>query len=206
MDSCSRLSLLIYYIIETKMKTFKLLKELPWLEVWTIIEYKDWYLECPEYIFTNVKDMIKDIIENRLSDWWLEEIKEPKYIYELEIWDTYYSMNNFNRVEKVIITHSSYYENDLEYWNVFLNKEDAEKELNKRKAIAKIKKWIWEKNIEILSFNNIPWYSIEYYPANNELCITEIYSPRIWDIIFENKEEAERCKKECEKEWKILFG
>ena len=196
------------------MKRFKLLKELPniWVESIIVDEWDRIYIEkhLPENkdLLESELDLLQTIIRNK-NKYWLEEIKEPKSIYDLEVWDKYYSISAFNTDHVTFIdkyNYSSYYENDLEYWNGFLTQEDAEKELNKRKAIAKIKKWIWEKNIEILSFNNIPWYSIEYYPANNELCITEIYSPRIWDIIFENKEEAERCKKECEKEWKILFG
>ncbi len=186
------------------MRKYKLLKELPWLEVWTIIEYKDgiiYYLDTIH--FEEIGDMIKDIIENKWIEWWLEEIK-PKSIYELKKWDTYYSINNFNRVEKVIITHSSYYENDLEYWNVFLTNQEAKQELRKRKALAAIKKWIWEKKVKkILELD--AWYVIKYNQVSwYKIILTDDFSR--WDIIFFSREDAEKCLQECKQEWEILFG
>lgn len=187
------------------MRNYKLLKELPWLKVGTIIEYKNgiiYYLDT--MYFKEIGDMIKDIIENKWIEWWLEEIK-PKSIYELEIWDTYYSISAFNRSEKIIIdkhNYSSYYKNDLKMWNIFLTEEEIEKELTRRKALTTIKKWIWEKKVELSK--NFNWYTIYWLEDEIEVWQNLRCRNEFW-IIFENKEEAERCKQECKQDWEILF-
>ena len=167
------------------MTRYKILKDLLWLEAWKIIEN--------EKIFS-----LSYLKEN----WWLEEIKESKSIYNLEHWDKYYYIDNCITVE------NSYWYWDvddysiLETWNVFLTKEEAEKELNKRKALSKIKRWIWKNEIELSK--DFDWYTI--YAIPEEVVVWEnLYCRNEFGIIFYSKEDAKKCLEECKQEREILY-
>ena len=106
------------------MTEYKLIKELPWLEVGEIINNS----------FSFSLSYLKET-------WWIEEIKEQKSIYELKDWDEYYYI--YDKIQKLIIEdnlNKKLYEKDLEQWNAFLTRQEAEQELNKRKALSKIRK------------------------------------------------------------------
>lgn len=196
------------------MKKYKLLKDLPWLEAGTIIELWDkikiWeWLIMPKEVYSLLIHHTDELIES----WWLEKIEEePKSIYELKEWDVYFGIP-FWEIEKFTVINykdaPNIYNLQLKVWNVFISYEEAEKELEKRKALAKIKKWIWENKIEL--WYNRNWlgeyyYSIAYsLEINDFVVIPQRRIKRLWEITFQNKEDAERCLKECRKEWEILF-
>ncbi len=168
------------------MTRYKILKDLLWLEAWKIIEN--------EKIFS-----LSYLKEN----WWLEEIKEElKSIYNLEYWDKHYFITSYWLIKSTKWYWDSIDEWALEIWNVFLTYKEAEKELNKRKALSKIKRWIWENKIELSK--DFDWYTI-YWEAE-EVSIWENLNCRneFW-IIFQNKKDAEKCLKEYKKEWEILY-
>ena len=191
------------------MRKYKLLKELPWLEVGTIIKYDNWFCSLNKEVqedLINLEINSLKILEDILvynpeqEGKWLEEIKE-KSIYELKEWDEYYYI--YDKIQKLRIEdnlNKKLYEKDLEQWNVFLTKQDAEQELNKRIALAKIKKWIWENKIKLSDSN---WFII-ISQENNLWIIETIYN--YWlNIMFITTKDAEKCLEECKKEWKILF-
>jgi len=191
------------------MRKYKLLKELPWLEVGTIIKYDNWFCSLNKEVqedLINLEINSLKILEDILvynpeqEGKWLEEIKE-KSIYELKEWDEYYYI--YDKIQKIIIEdnlNKKLYERDLEQWNVFLTKQEAEQELNKRRALAKIKKWIWENKIK-LSDDGCVILLQEWEIITSKNTKTKW----IWDIIFKNQKDAEKCLEECKKEWKILF-
>jgi len=205
------------------MKKYKLLKELPWLEAGVIIEYvwprtqysndnvriNRWMKEWIDIDWDNLNSsqkysyrLLENMIENLDYDWWLEKIKEKhKSIYTLKEWDTYYFLSDL--IVCLWDISDCNFKIDLKIWNVFLTKEEAQKELEKRKSLAKIKYFIWENEIELSKDFN--WYTI--YWEVEEVVVWENLNCRneFW-IIFYNKEDAERCLKECKNEWNILFN
>jgi len=208
------------------MKKYKLLKELPWLEVWTIFEYNNEYLRVGwTYDITKEAIHSSEALQELIKYWqyknWLEEIKEPKSIYELQYWDKYYYITDWFNVNKDILLDELAkkwdYKERLSVWNVFLTEQEAEKELNKRKALAYIKKWIWENEIKLKE--NI-WYVIKrsncrltyssyiIERTNNFNKLNVIISDKIWilELIFAKWEDAEKCLEECKNEWNILFN
>jgi len=70
------------------MKKYKLLKELPWIKVGTILLYDNLVLKTdtdfliPKWKF-KILEWLKETIEKNEYKEWLEEIKKPKSIYEL---------------------------------------------------------------------------------------------------------------------------
>jgi len=167
------------------MIKYRILKELPWLEIGEII----------------TADKVDFDLYYLKENWW---IKEQKSIYKLEYGDDYYYLNDYQKIENNFWHWYTTDKQRLEVWNVFLIKEEAEKELKKRKALVKIKRWIWENKIELGNYN-YNWYIILIENWNKKLFVEESYSFGIWDIIFKNTKDAEKCLSECEQDWNILF-
>ncbi len=131
--------------------TYKLLKDLPFTEKWTIFtaewEMEDW----------NINNQIEPMIVNGRKDeliWeWFEEIKEVKSIYELEMGDNYYCIIDIQVIKTEVceMTQEEYdkcllqdHEKQAQFWNAFLTKEEAETELEKRKSLAAFKKYCFD--------------------------------------------------------------
>ncbi len=78
---------------------------------------------------------------------YFQPIEEKKSVWELKEGDKYYYINCYcinptefdGGIQDIAILDSG---------NMFLTQQEAEQELNKRKALASIKKWIWEKGYE----------------------------------------------------------
>ncbi len=89
-----------------------------------------------------------DGIKHKLnSDYELIEL--PKSIYDTSNITEYYTVcyPTIHRFRKEFVDEEYFItllKNDLEHGNAFLTKEEAEFELEKRKTIAKIKKWKYE--------------------------------------------------------------
>ena len=167
------------------MTEYKLIKELPWLEVGEIID--------------NSFNFSLSYLKNT---WWIEEIKEPKSIYELKEWDEYFYIDDLWYIQSIVLDYIQYYELRLEIWNTFLTKQEAEKELDKRKALSKIRKWIFKNNMELSK--DFDWYTI--YAIPEEVVVWEnLYCRNEFGIIFYSKEDAEKCLEECKQEREILY-
>jgi len=194
------------------MKKYKLLKDLPWLEAGTIIEIDKMKIKNMNWELLEERDEYKYYIE---LDWdrdkdWLEEIKEPKSIYKLKEWDEYYFIvYNLWEVRKAEYKGDSFDYNNIIYWNAFLTKQEAEQELKKRKAMSRIKKWIWENEVWTLNWYYVirKDYNIEWEPYLdvNNTWLTYWQWYHFYEIVFQEKIDAERCLEECKNEWNILF-
>ncbi len=213
------------------MKKYKLLKDLPGVKAWTVIWIES-EIKIPE-IWFEVWPIIISILEwdvdekwkktlgnilreylldidKLIEDWWLKEIKErPKSIYELKEWDKYrYIIFDNKDVAYNIISWYFWYEiyqDKLEVGNVFLTKEEAEKELEKRKALARIKKWIYENGIELADKDDKFVFTIMYSLTDKdlEICYWNVVS--FDNILFKYKNDAQKCLEECREDWEILF-
>lgn len=88
-----------------------------------------------------------------------EKLKQPKTIWDLEEGENFWSINDQNE-EPFRTTYFLEIRRDI--GNCFLTKPEAEKELKKRQAIQKIRKYIHENDMErgwVTGENN---YCIEY--------------------------------------------
>jgi len=120
---------------------YKLLKELPGCKKWTIFDEDGFFIEW------EMEESVDDTIDVHFIDKfkhnkeWFEEIKEVKSIYDLKEWDTYFYIDsNSNVSEREDVWYSV---KDIFCWNAFLTKEEAETELQKRKDIAEVNKYMY---------------------------------------------------------------
>ena len=94
---------------------------------------------------------------------------------------------------------------DLEYWNAFLTKEEAQKELEKRKAWATIKKWSYEND---LGYEWMDWkdnYFIEYNYIEKKLRAMYVNNCKMNLQYYSSYEKTKQAIKELDKEYIILF-
>lgn len=133
-------------------KKYKLLKDLPRAKAGTIVYITNAHSNSPWILKIN-KWSEDEQQRPRLAyihQWeipkWLEEIREPKSVWGLK---EGYDITGFEfpmqQIEKNILDTVL---RCLEIGNIFLTIEEAEKELVKRQAIAKIQQYCWENNID----------------------------------------------------------
>lgn len=85
-------------------------------------------------------------------DEWLEEIPEkPKSVWELKKGNSFWFISNTDIFGDIIIDYEEFKVNYLNIGNAFYTQEEARKELNKRKAIQRVRKYCHENNIELFS-------------------------------------------------------
>ena len=183
-------------------KRYILKKDLPWIkagEIFTIDDTKvrreDWYsstLYVNSYWLFDAKE-------------WFEEIIEKESIYDLKEWDEYYFIS-----ARWIIWEDDWHNDDtdnklLSVWNIFLKREEAEKELSKMEARASIKKWIVLNDNDYKFIKNNNNYYI-YYDFNYWI-LQYMYNNMDIDlnIHFSSEEIVEKAIIELENEFKTLF-
>ena len=194
------------------MKKYRLLKDLPGLPAGTTIGYDagDVFVVDNVKYSTDLLPILRDIFRC-CYEWWIEEIKEePKSIYELRDWWTYFYINDKWEIIKHDWLLREWFKKRLEIWNIFLTEQEAEKELEKKKAMSRIKKWIYENNAPLWLNRDKNWiyhwwYRIVYYKDTDELKIILETAMTIDGIMFMYKSDAKRCLEECRNEWHILF-
>lgn len=197
------------------MKQYKLKKEFLHLKAWTVVDiFKkkyEWPISVTKYVIS-IKDwLIAEIVESTkfLFEDYFEEIKEErKSIFNLKRWDIYYSICDDSDVESIIFENDSYDNKYIQSWNAFLTEEEATKEVERKKAIQKIKKYCWENNIkykENVSNNGFP-----FYIRNNKKKWLEHWFERFndfitWFLFFNDVDDCNRIIKDCEQDLKIIF-
>lgn len=191
---------------------FILKKDLPtwksWQEMWIWEDgclygiNKDWDVIMVYHVST-----LLDF--NILNTEWFETIK--KSIFNLEDWDVYYYIDEFFDINSETINKDTFefFEKDLNFWNVFLTEEDAIAELERRKAIQRIKRFIYENNIKNIEFkiyeNN---YTIYYNYLDKKFEI-EYYEISCWENYlwyFETYEDCKNIIDNCLDDLKIIYN
>lgn len=212
------------------MKKYILKQDLPLAKAGTIVQV-DLEKDFPK-IYENKERNFKLIwvVDMDTMDKWLEEVPEkPKRsVWNLLKWDKYY-----------IIENNFYYEHSWDWlsfdilhlteWNIFLSYEEAEQELEKRRAIQRVKKYCWENDIKILSekevkelvlenikttynrwWNDITPYCNYYFFIwfwSEGLCADTYLTTYITTMFyFWSREDAETVIKNCEDDLKIIFN
>lgn len=155
------------------MKKYKLLKDLPTWKAWEEFFLKeDGHLygidNWKEIMVYNSKTLEKFNILNNKE--WMKEFK--KTAWDLKYWDRFYIIYKYNICEECVKDDKYFEPEYIEPWHVFLTLDEANKELRKRKAIHKIKKYCHENNIEL---------SNTYQEEGTDLSITYLYDKFDWN-------------------------
>lgn len=209
------------------MKTYKLIKDLPtWKAGDTFILKENWNLfwnengtEVMVYFSATIEKF--DILNN---EEWFEEIpQKPKSIWDLKEWDDFWFISISNIYKHTIDTYESFEMSYLEPWNVFFTQEEAEQELNKRKAIQRVRKYCYENNTELFSDEELKeilknnaddnylkithFYNIYYHELDKQFYSSISNSKKYIDYFyFKEIEDVEQVIKNCESDLKIIFN
>ena len=193
------------------MKKYKLKKDFLYLQAGKIvdIEKKKDKNNVTRYIISIEDWVIAEIIEatHFVFDEYFEEIK-PKNIFDLQRWDGYYYLFSDWDIDSRDYYWDETYKDLIENWNAFLTKEEAEKEVERRKAIQRIKKYCFENNIQYKETVSDETFYIgiiydyedeEFYPST---CTDHI---DYWFLFFDSYEDVDKVINNCKSELNIIF-
>lgn len=197
------------------MKKYKLKKDFLYLKVWTILDIfkkkDEWTISITRYVIS-IKDwLIAEIVDSIhfVFDEYFEEItEEQNSIFNIKEWDIYYSICDDSDVESIIFENDSYDNKYIQSWNAFLTEKEAEKEVKRRKAIQKIKKYCWENNIEYkenVSNNDFPFYIMKNKKKWFEPWSGNINDSYDWFLFLESVNDCNKIIRDCEEYLKTIF-
>lgn len=180
---------------------YKLLKDLPLAKAGTEVEISDtnffhrgeldirlpddnWRPHC----IANIK------LENKKE--WLEEVKEPKTIYDLKYEDTYFAINYPNKIVKYTSESWSFWVDCHTY--CFLTEREAKRNKLLRELATRTDKWLPEKWDQYYSYH-LAWCDVWSWQWDN----TDMIKYHYW-LVFRNREEYSRWLTEYAKD--LLFN
>lgn len=195
------------------MKKYKLKKDFLYLPAETVVDIFikeiEWTITVKKYVISIKDHLIAEIAES-LSfhfDELFEEIIEPKSIFNLKEWDKYYYLYSDWYIDYITFEDDDYDKKYIKNWHAFLTKKEAVKELERRKAIQKIKKYCWENDIKTdydEEYNSRLFYietDWEFAGQINFDSFPLLYSP-IW---YFSRENADKILEKFKEELKIIF-
>ena len=197
------------------MKKYKLLKDLPRAKAGTIVcitnahSNSPWIVKINKWSEDEQQRPRLAFIHTRNVDEWLEEIPELKSIWDLKKWDSYWFISNTDIFGDIITDYEEFKVNYLNIGNAFSTQEEARKELNKRKALQRIRKYCHENGIINKEFK---WYEHNYLICYDDLdkkFYIEYYevSYFINDLwYFKTYEDCKKIIDNCEAGLKIIFN
>ena len=151
---------------------YKLLQKLPWMEVWTIIEWdKLWNIILP-FWYTNIWNI------EEYPDFF-EEVKEVKTIKDLKKWDKYYVLDDWNEITKFEVPSNTYFDNPYCRFNCFVTEREAKRNKLLRE-LATREKWLPE--------DNDTWYDMDWCYHRWNWNHTQMIFFHQW-LVFENEWE-----------------
>ena len=190
-------------------KKYRLKKDLPRAKAGTIVELtqdRRWRIRNPNIFKINCvwetdcdRHRLGFINKNELEDW-LEELPElEKSVFNLEMWEKFYYLKSDWKIAE--LENTGCWENGAMMWNIFLTKEEAEKEREKRLAIGRVKKFMWENWIKTEIFG----WVIDYDNCKRIFipeCFTKGYFSPFWEL---EKKDCQKIIDNCENDLKIIF-
>jgi len=183
---------------------YKLKKDINWANAWTEFEYphKLPYLWQEEELIKK-EHILAELIGIDNTDYF-EKIEEAGSIYDLKEGDKYYYIASSG--EFIQNRYGNYVDQDLlNIWNAFMSQKEAEQELKKRKAIAKIKRWKYKNDMNVLTEQWYIWYWYSYEWDNWDLYIDEQEKKRLWEIYYSSEKKAAQALSELREQYNILF-
>ncbi|ATU04892.1 hypothetical protein BKN14_00340 [Candidatus Gracilibacteria bacterium HOT-871] len=144
-----------------------------------------------------------------MFDEYFEEItEEQNSIFNIKEGDIYYSICDDSDVESIIFENDSYDNKYIQSGNAFLTEKEAEKEVNRRKAIQRIKKYCFENNIQYKeNVSDETFYIGIIYDYEDE----EFYPSTCTDhidygfLFFDSYEDVDKVINNCKSELNIIF-
>lgn len=195
------------------MKRYRLKKDLPTFKVGDEFELNDngnLYmidLHMASRICAYTKDTLKKF-PNILKDWFEEIPDRPKTVWDLEKGDRHYFIGGNGYIDDVAWDGDEIDELHRSIGNVFLTREDAEKEVARRKA-----KVILERDTKGFKVddNTERFYFVYYdfYDSNlrcDSWTTAMSYGQFTSRLVFRTEEDAVSSIKNHEREWKIYLG
>lgn len=158
---------------------------------------------------------MKLTLKNSIIDLSDEDVKElkrqldgkEKSIWELETGDIHFWLENGYKIRKDMWGEDVYDTSYRNSGNIFLTQASAEKELSIRKAIVRVKKWVWQNDAEIeCNINNRVWVMYWDFEDNKFVPLPDkrIKSYTTFGYI-KSEELCDKLIKECEAELRIIF-
>lgn len=196
------------------MKKYKLKKDLLHLRAGDVVDVfkrkDEWPISITKYVISIKGWLIAEIVESTKFSFedYFEEIEERKSIFNLKRWDIYYSICDDSDVESIIFENDSYDNKYIQSWNAFLTEEEATKEVERKKAIQKIKKYCWENNIkykENVSNNGFPFYIRNNKKKWLEHWFEHFNDSYTWFLFFDNYKDINKIIENCLDDLKIIF-
>ena len=211
------------------MKKYKLLKDLPRAKAGEVViitnahSNNPWILKINKWNEDETQRPRLAYIHTRNVDEWLEEIPEkPKSVFDLKEWDDFYFIIN-NIIFENIVTDCVSFKDYLKEWNIFLSKEEAEAELEKRKAIQGVRKYCHENDIKLFSDEEIKeileknvgahyseiinFYFIYYDMKAKIFNYSFLNLKKRYNIfLFEKEDDVKQVIENCEADLKIIFN
>lgn len=178
---------------------YKLLKPLPDLEVWTIIEERDdggYYLESWSEVHAEFNDIFYRIFHRDNKDWYEKIIETPKKIYDLKEGDFYWTLYEAWEIE-----YRQYY-----WWvwsktahnSCFIKEREAKRHKLLRELATRQDKWLPKKWEEYCT------YGIEGKLIRSKWCDSlDVMQYHLW-IVFKDEQDYNKYMTEDAKD--LLFN
>ena len=194
------------------MRKYKLLKDLPRAKAGTIVcitnahSNSPWIVKINKWSEDEQQRPRLAYIHTRDIKEWLEEIREPKSVFNLEFGDDLYIICN-GFVNRETFCWLNYQFDYIEQGNWFASKEEALKEYDKRQAIVKIQQYCWENNIDTSwkeDRRNFFFIWDRRYDkiSKNWLESTKQFSP----LGYFSKEDAEKILEKFPEELELIYS
>ena len=172
---------------------YKLLKELPLADIWDEVEYFESTTEIRKKWVA-----IAYLHKNLISEW-LEEVKEPKTIYDLKKWDKYYVLDDWNEVTKYEVPSNTYFNNPYCRFNFFVTEREAKRNKLLRELATRTDKFFPKKQENYIAIG----FKWEASNCNWTWCPFEYADYHNW-LVFRNEEEYNKYITEETKD--LLFN
>lgn len=179
---------------------YKLLKDLPLAEAGTEVfiysPITSWFIDIRinegDWYF-NISCLKKEDIPE-----WLEEVKEPKTIYDLKRWDTYWWIDTWNQIDSSIVIRNNQFDEENTRYS-FVTEREAKRNKLLRELATRTDKWLPNLREDYYTYfrnprvNTLTWY-------NDCEDFTRFHS---W-FVFRNEEEFNKYMTEENKD--LLFN
>ena len=166
-------------------------KDLPLAKAWTEVEVK--YHSCTSSIIVSKEwKGLAYVTDSTISEW-LEEIKEPKTIYDLKEGDEYFLLSDWLKIVKDRVDGFSEYHK----YNSFTTEREAKRNKLLRELATRMDKFFWlPKDLEY--YYDFEWDRQKWYADNHQIMVYNMW------LVFRNKEEYNKHINEEAKD--LLFN
>lgn len=195
---------------DKNLKMYKLKKDLLNLKAWDIVNIHKADLWYTRYTIVYQWHIVCEISNNILFNFddYFEKVKDPKNIFELEKWHKYFTLDDNWYVFEHRYYNDTWDKRYIESWNAFLTKEEATKEVERRKAIQRVRKFMYENNIQNKEFKPYEHNYIILYNALDKNFFMEYYegfcvTNDLW--FFKTYDDCKKIINNCLNDLKIIF-